>query len=73
MKVSSILRLLTLCLTIEFPLSFSLAAPARSELITKNASFLKGIVSEKNFNPPDTDQPQDSSGAGSRSRVKFCQ
>lgn len=73
MKVSSLPRLLTLCLTIEFLLSFSLVAPARSESTTRSASFTKQIVFGDSFNPPDTDKPNDSSGAGSRSRAKFSQ
>ena len=73
MKASFLPRLLTLCLTIEFLLSLSLAQPAKSEFATKSATFSKRVVFQDNFNPPDTDRPKDSSGAGSRSRFKFCQ
>lgn len=73
MKVSSLSILLILYLTIEFLLSFSLAAPARSESTTRSAGFTKQIVFQDSFNPPDTDKPTDSSGAGSRSRAKFYQ
>lgn len=73
MKVSSLPILLTLYLTIEFLLNFSLTTPARSESITRSAGFTKQIVFQDSFSPPDTDKPTDSSGAGSRSRAKFCQ
>ncbi|MBH8564180.1 hypothetical protein I8748_18640 [Nostoc sp. CENA67] len=73
MKASFLPRLFTLCLTIELLLSLSLATPAKPEFTTRSATFSKRLVFQDSFNPPDTDQPKDSSGAGSRSRVKLYQ
>ncbi|BAZ49488.1 hypothetical protein NIES4103_21000 [Nostoc sp. NIES-4103] len=71
MKASFLPRLFTLCFTIELLLSLSLAAQAKSEFTSTSAISSKRLVFLDSFNPPDTDQPKDSSGAGSRSRVKF--
>lgn len=73
MKASFLLRLFTLCSTIEFLLSPSLAAPARSEIKIKSITLPEWVVFDKNFNPPGEGQPKDSSGAGSRSRRKISQ
>lgn len=70
MKASFLLRLFTLCSTIEFLLNLSLATPAKSEIQIKSVTLPEWVVFDKDFNPPGQGKPKDSSGAGSRSRLK---
>ncbi|MBW4614477.1 MAG: hypothetical protein KME21_14630 [Desmonostoc vinosum HA7617-LM4] len=70
MKATILPKLFIVCLAVEFLLCLGLCNQANSELKTRSAILAKQTLFEKGFNPPRTDQPTDSSGAGSRSRLR---
>lgn len=68
----SILEFLALALSMEFLLVPTLPTQAQSPLKTGSATLPERIVFQENFNPPGSGKPQDTSGAGSRSRELRC-